>query len=391
MRVEKIELGNSMTGHEEFARDWDNLSETMPQQTPMNSYSWIQPHCEVFLSEGQVGKAYLVYNSRKLVGVFPLIGHRGGRGETILHTPFNEHTMAGDIVLAEGHEKEGFECFLDHMRRNCDGVCYLKIQGNRADSRAMKTLDSASGISIVADYEGYGDYLRIRGGLDDYVHSLGNNFRRNLKKAGKKLSIHPDVEFVFLRNAEPGNPCFEDFLRLEASGWKARNGTAILQNQRIVDFYRGITDNLASRGWLEWHLLKIGRRAIAAHMACRINKTLTLLKIAYDEEYQHMAPGNHLFLKMVERAHEQGDTDEINCITDSEWHDNWNMSKREYRTVYVYPKNVASSAFFYFPRKIHVGLRNFMRPFRGYLRTNGLRDTKKNGRPPGTALPVRGT
>lgn len=206
--------------------------------------------------------------------------------------------------------------------------------------------------------KGYGDYLHIRGSMEDYFTSLSKNFRGNLRKAERKLYLSPDARFEFLSSAQAGDSCLKEFLNLEASGWKGRSGTAILQNDNLVTFYRALTTNLASRGWLGWHFLKIGEKTIAGHLAYRMNRTLTLLKIAYGEEYRRCAPGNQLFLKTVERAYESKDTDEINCLTDVEWHGNWNMSKREYSTVYIYTKTPIPLLFYYFPKKAYILLRS---------------------------------
>lgn len=107
LRIEKIKLNHATDNRASLAREWDILSESLPQQSPMASYSWIEPYCEVFLTNGQEGEAYLVYDGSKLVGVFPVIVTQGKIDGKILKTPFNEHTIAGDIVLADGYERKG--------------------------------------------------------------------------------------------------------------------------------------------------------------------------------------------------------------------------------------------------------------------------------------------
>ena len=40
----------------------------------------------------------------------------------------------------------------------------------------------------------------------------------------------------------------------------------------------------------------------------------------------------------IKRAFESNDTEEVNCLTNSEWNRNWNMTHRGYFNVTVWPK-----------------------------------------------------
>ena len=257
LRIEKINLRHSTGDRASLAREWDKLSESLPQHSPMTSYSWIGPYFDVFLANGEEGGAYLVYDGEKLVGVFPVFVTRRLFDGKVLKIPYNKHTNAGDIVLAKGYERSALECFTRSITKAGSKVRYMMVTGNRGDSRTLKGLAQDSGVFVVRKHEGYGDYLAIRGSMDDYFASLSKNFRGNLRKAERKLFLFPEKRFVFLSGDQTGDTSLKEFLDLEASGWKGKRGTAILQNDDLVTFYQALTKNLASRGWLEWHFLKI--------------------------------------------------------------------------------------------------------------------------------------
>jgi hypothetical protein len=75
-------------------------------------------------------------------------------------------------------------------------------------------------------------------------------------------------------------------------------------------------------------------------MAVKIGRVLYLWKIAYDERYRPYAPGNALMLQTIRRAFETGDTDEVNCLTNSAWNRDWNMERRTYYNVTVWPRRL---------------------------------------------------
>ena len=145
-------------------------------------------------------------------------------------------------------------------------------------------------------------------------------------------------------------------MKVEASGWKKKEGTAIEQSPTLVSFYTALTKRLSALGWLEWHFLETDGRVIAGQMGVKMGRTLTLFKIGYDEEYSYCSPGNILFERVVERAYGQGDTDEINCITDMAWHDNWGMDKRPHYDLWIYPKHPIPFFFGALPRKARMRL-----------------------------------
>jgi hypothetical protein len=180
--------------------------------------------------------------------------------------------------------------------------------------------------------------MDISGTYDDYRKKLGHNFSRNLTKARNKLVKLADVRLSFLCGRDASEKNLEQFLKVESSGWKGKAGTAIQASSKLISYYSALTRRMSQLGWLEWHFLETDNRVIAAQMAARINRSLIILKIGYDEEYSYCSPGNILFERTVERAYERRDTDEINCITDMPWHNNWAMQKRAYHNLWIYPR-----------------------------------------------------
>jgi hypothetical protein len=86
---------------------------------------------------------------------------------------------------------------------------------------------------------------------------------------------------------------------------------------------------------------------------------VTLLKIAYDEEFAHCGPGNLLMLELINHESVKQSSDEIDCITDMRWHQSWRMAQREYASVTLYPLRLSPIVFGYLPDRVKHGLRRF--------------------------------
>ena len=99
-----------------------------------------------------------------------------------------------------------------------------------------------------------------------------------------------------------GDPeAVERFLRLEADGWKGREGTAMLDLPGHADFFREVCERFAALGRLQLYELRAGERTVAMKVNLLAPPGLFMFKIAHDEELGKFSPGVHLELENVER------------------------------------------------------------------------------------------
>lgn len=340
---------------EPHASAWNCLALSAPERLPMLSYAYLRPFFEYQLERGESWRCMFVYEGERLVGVLPLItAPERGLGGILsrLHPPLNPHCVSVSFLLASGFEERVARYLLSELARTNPHYFSLTFERVHCDSRILglprEVLDD---VHIMKEPAGNGSYLPISGSFREYRESLSINFKRNLRKWDKRLSRLPDVRVQFLTGQDADSFTFEQFMQIEASGWKGRRGSAILSSPRRAEFYRALIQELREVGWLELHLLKTGEKLIAAHLGMRMERALVLWKIAYDEAFSNCGPGNILFEKTIERAFLSGDIDEINCLTDMEWHRHWKMDQRPYYNLYLYPRRSLPFVAGVIPRK----------------------------------------
>jgi hypothetical protein len=112
--------------------------------------------------------------------------------------------------------------------------------------------------------------------------------RRLAEKLGRELEV---VD----RSSDP--TAVEDFLRLEAAGWKGAGGTA-MQTAGQGDAFRAICERYAAAGRLQLLSLEAGRPVA---MLCNLGmgNELFNLKVTYDEELRRYAPGIQLEIETM--------------------------------------------------------------------------------------------
>jgi hypothetical protein len=80
-------------------------------------------------------------------------------------------------------------------------------------------------------------------------------------------------------------------MRLEASGWKGNNGTALACREDDQRFVGAVLPEAFRRARLRITGLDLGGKALARHMMIGAGEGAFTFKIAYDEAHANCAPG----------------------------------------------------------------------------------------------------
>lgn len=99
---------------------------------------------------------------------------------------------------------------------------------------------------------------------------------------------------------------FERCLTVEASGWKGRQGTAMLSRPAAAAFYRQLVLQLAQDQLLRLHLLLCEEELLAFDLAVVTPRALASIKIGMSESWKKWSPGIVLQLWVLRAAHATG-------------------------------------------------------------------------------------
>lgn len=142
--------------------------------------------------------------------------------------------------------------------------------------------------------------LDASGDADDLLRdALGTKKLKELRRQRNRLAEHGAISFDVARRPEDVAAALETFLRLEASGWKARRGTALAQDDGDASFIRRATQALAQRGQCEIVSLHAGATAVAAAIVLRHQDRAFYFKLGVDEGFSKFSPGVQLTLDLT--------------------------------------------------------------------------------------------
>ena len=129
--------------------------------------------------------------------------------------------------------------------------------------------------------------------------ALGSRKLKELRRQRHRLAEHGALRFEVARAPEEVATALETFLRLEASGWKGKRGTALIQDDGDTAFVRRAAVALAETSQCEIVTLRAGDTPVAAAIVLRHQDRAFYFKLGIDERFAKFSPGVQLTLDLT--------------------------------------------------------------------------------------------
>jgi CelD/BcsL family acetyltransferase involved in cellulose biosynthesis len=121
--------------------------------------------------------------------------------------------------------------------------------------------------------------------------AIGRHRLKEIRRQWRRLGETGAVLFTTASKRGAVATAVEDFLVLEAGGWKGRAGTAAAQHQELCRFMRTAMPALADESKVTVDRILVDGRTIAATIMLRSGRCAWFWKIAYDETFARFSPG----------------------------------------------------------------------------------------------------
>jgi CelD/BcsL family acetyltransferase involved in cellulose biosynthesis len=286
------------------APDWEALAERAGAP-PFSRPGWFAAWANAF-APGEL-ELLTVRRDDRLAGVLPLL-----RTREALRSPTNDQTHHfGLLAEDEATETELVRGLFSSGARR---ILLDYLDASSPDAPSLRTAADEAGYRVVVRPLAYNLFLRLDADLrlpSRLVHDVERR-RRRLEQEGEVVL-----------EVEESSEKLEEGLRLEGSGWKEVEHTAILSRADTTSFYREIAEWAAERGWLRLCFLRLGGRPLAFQLALEHGGAHYFVKGGYDPEFHAFSPGKLLLHATLVRAREH-ELDRYELLGDVEpWKLEW--------------------------------------------------------------------
>ncbi|MDW9533853.1 GNAT family N-acetyltransferase [Sinorhizobium meliloti] len=130
--------------------------------------------------------------------------------------------------------------------------------------------------------------------------AVSSQHLRELKRQWNNLAKQGALVYNVARQPDEIRLRMEEFLVLEASGWKGRERSAVIMDRFRAAFAREAVNNLAEADSVRIHTLDLDGKAIATVIVLLMAGEAFAWKTAYDERYAKYSPGKLLVAELTE-------------------------------------------------------------------------------------------
>lgn len=313
-----------------FACEWRSLDELGAVVGPWQALAMRAIEPNVFYEPafaraaipvfGRNAGAVLVWSSdRRLLGLFParIESRRFGMRLPVLVGWSHPYAPLGTPLIDRDEADRVIAAWLRFVAEtpSLPGLVLLPLVAADGPVHALIEAAARGGVTEAASLNPRERALLMP--QDDralYVeHSLGQHQHKELRRHFRRLGDSGAVLFTTATTPQAVAAAVENFLDLEARGWKGRAGTAAADHEELRGFFRAALAGLAAQGGVAIDRLMVDGNAIAATILLRSGDRAWFWKTAYDESFALVSPGVMLAVVLTDTLVE----DETVVSTDS--------------------------------------------------------------------------
>ncbi len=271
----------------ELVAEWESLAAEAIEPNPFYEHWLMLPALEAY-GAGEGFRCVAVWQDGTLGGLFPLQLEPRFRGLPLRAARSWRHRnmLVGTPLVRARHAGACVAALLE------SGIAPLiEFDWTPAGGLFYGALAEAAGDGgfpcVVSD-----PYLRAILVRDrDPRPRFNSNMKNNLRRWQARLRAAGALEPVRLMPGDDVAAWTEEFMRLEASGWKGRAGSALACREDDRRFVTDIFAEAHRRGRLLITGLNLGGRPLARHTMLLGGEGAFTFKIAYDETHASCSPG----------------------------------------------------------------------------------------------------
>jgi CelD/BcsL family acetyltransferase involved in cellulose biosynthesis len=298
-----------------YISDWEDLAAEAIEPNPFYESWMLLPALRAFgldkdLSFVLIFAAHpsLEFAPPVLCGFFPLErSHYRRLPVKMLRFWQHLHCFLCTPLIRRGYGTECLSLFFDWLKSAEAGSAVMEFNFVAGDGPFHQLLvdQLAERASLYFIAEQFTRALfRPLDGAENYLQTaISGKRRKELRRQEKRLAETGHYEYLELTAREELEASVEDFLRLEAEGWKGRAGTAMSANDREREFFRTIVAEAFQRERLMMLSARLDGRTVAQKCNFMAGAGAFAFKIAFDESYAQSSPGVHLEIENIRRSH----------------------------------------------------------------------------------------
>jgi CelD/BcsL family acetyltransferase involved in cellulose biosynthesis len=292
---------------------WEELLAQYPQASIFSSWEWLTTWWRAFGADQQLHVLAFEDGSSQLVGLIPLSLIRRkslGKRWKILQLMGDGSGDSDnlDLVVAPGYAPAVVRTLLAYLEDHSDLWDFCELNTVPTNSPAanvlMKSLAEPKWIHAFAETPCC--QIPLPDDWDTYFKQLSGTVRKNFKYHLRRLEKRPNFRIYRCSHQNELLQCLPALFELHQKRWRANGDPGSFGSEKRRGFYQQLSSLLLSRSLLEFWILEIGGKPIAADYGFRYNNVVYALQAGFDPSEHADSPGFCLKGVMLKALIESG-------------------------------------------------------------------------------------
>jgi len=243
-------------------------------------------------------------HAANLCGFFPILEGKRHHGIPVSSVALLTHMYCFHAVPLVDRDtgKAVLECFFDYCRLHRMRIVeFPSVATDSAFHGLLVDVIHEQSLSTRIEGRFLRGFFRVPGSPAEYLaQAFSGRTRKHFRRQRERLAALGQLEYSALEKSPHPQQWISDFLALEASGWKGREGTALASLDAHRTFFVAASSEAVRRRQMVGSALRLEGRMIAGRVAFVAGSGSFLFKIAYDETLEALSPGYLLEVETIE-------------------------------------------------------------------------------------------
>lgn len=257
-----------------------------------------------------------------LMALVPIVKRRLGLGLAGKPASFFAHDygpLATPLLDRNRAHKAASDLLYQLLSDDRSLICapHTRLQGPVFRCLERAAIENGFTMSVIGSYERA--VQNARGTKEPYLKAaLSKSRRRQFAKQMRRLSAKGEVRLESFSDPVQVGKAFEQFLDLEAAGWKGRSGSALKSRTPALNFAREMAARFIEKGRMRADVLTFNDQPIGVVINFRAGRETFPWKVAFDENHSDASPGMQTLLRTTEANCEDCGVDYADSLTGPE-------------------------------------------------------------------------
>lgn len=287
----EVRVYEGLESLENLVPQWNQLLDQIPTATIFSTWEWLAPWWRAF-GAGQQLLALAVLDSQQALAGLALLS----RGSTRLRTLRLAGDGSGDsdnldLLARPGCEEEFTQHFLGYLAgQNKWDVCQLNTLPGHSPVAAclLRHLEDRKWTYFTASRPW--SVISLPETWDEYLKGLSSKERKKVGLFTRRLEKQHRVHYVKCSERDLA-PSLESLFRLHQARWELSGEPGSFSSAERRKFYEDISRLFLEQRWLEFWLLELDGKPVAAQFGFRYRDTVFSLQEGFDPAYSSDSVG----------------------------------------------------------------------------------------------------